>query len=181
MALLAAGCGSEESDEPVEAPVESAEPVPELPAGWTVNRNTNAGFGFGVPPGWTASNDGIRSTVRSPDKLVAATIVADRSNEALEFPLDEFAETAITGVAGIRGLEPGQTRKYDHRYEAVVIDAEGVGGAKDIRQHVDLVVLRREDLVTFTVLVARNADEDTKIYDEDIRRMIASLRSRPPG
>jgi hypothetical protein len=180
-ALLAAGCGEEESEEPAEARVETAHEVPELPAGWTVQRNQNAGFAFGVPPGWTAKNDGIRATVRSPDKLVAATIVADRTDGALEFPLDEFAETAITGIAGIRKLEPGETKEYRHRYDAVVIDAEGIGVEKDIHQKVDLFVLRRDGLANLTVLVARNAEQDTKAYDDDIKRMIGSLRTRPPG
>src|SRR5215210_2154687 len=137
-ALLATGCGDSSGEEATTtAAVETAQSVPDLPTGWKVHRNENAGFAFGVPPGWTAENQGIRSTVRSPEKLVAATIVADRSDEALEFPLDEFAETAITGIAGIRKLEPGETKEYKHKYDAVVIDARGVGGEEDVHQQID--------------------------------------------
>ena len=180
-ALAAAGCGSEEEAEPPERKPETAQPVPKLPRGWTVQRNDNAGFAFGVPPGWSAKNKGTRSEVLSPDRLVAATIAADRSDEALEFPLREFAQTAITGVAGLRKLKPGETKRFGHRYDGVVIDGEGVGGKEDIRQRVDLIVLRREGVVTFTVLVARNAEQPTAAYVPDVTQMIRSLRSRPPG
>ncbi|MGI8460100.1 MAG: hypothetical protein ACR2OC_00485 [Solirubrobacterales bacterium] len=179
-ALVLASCGNEESaDEP--RPVETADVVPDLPPGWSVERNADAGFAIGVPPGWQARNEGISMTLRSPDRLVAATVVADRSDEAIEAQLDELAETTITAVAGIRDLEPGDTRKFGHRYEAVAIEAKGVGGKRDIRQEFLLVVVRREDLATFTVLVAGNAEQDTNGYDTDIERMIRSLRSRSVG
>lgn len=181
LALLISACGSEEGDEPTPDRVETAHQVPKLPEGWTVKRNAAAGFAIGVAPGWQARNDGISMTLRSPDRLVAATVVADRSDEAVEAELDELAETTITAIGGIRDLEPGETRRFGHRYEAVAIEAGGVGGKRDVKQDILLVVLRRETLATFTVLVASNADEDTSAYEDDLRRMIRSLRSRPVG
>jgi len=180
-ALLAAGCGDDDSEDAPESPPETAEAVPELPGGWTVHRNQNAGVAVGVPPAWSAENDGNDILIRSPERLVAATILADRSDEALETPLDQLAETTITGITGIRDLEPGETVEYKHRYDAVEIDAVGVAGKQDVKQDFQLVLLRRDDLATFTVLVARNAEENTNAYDDEIKRMIASIRTRPPG
>ena len=181
LALPVAGCGAEGVPAGVEAPVESDEPLPELPRGWSEHVNHSAGLTVGVPPGWSADNNGIRTELLSPDELVAATIVADRSDEALEFPLDQFAEAAITGLGGIEQLEPGDARSFEHRYDAVAVEATGVGGKKQIRQKILLVVVRRESLATFTVLVARNAEQNTRRYDGDVETLIRSLRSRTPG
>lgn len=181
IALGAPGCGDEDETEGVVRRAETAQPVPGLPAGWSVHRNAKAGFALGVPPAWRAENHGIRSLVRSPDRLVAATISADRTTAGLEFPLDEFAETAITGVEDIRDLEPGETRRFRHRYEAAAVEAEGEGGKEDLRQKLLLVVARREGIATLIVLVARNAEQATARYTPQVERMIRSLRSRPPA
>lgn len=179
LALAAAGCGGEESEDPPPGPVETAEEVRNLPSGWSVHRNFDAGFELGVPPGWDARARGIRSTLRSPDRLVAATIFADRSNEAIELPLNDFAQAAIAGIDGFDDLEPGEVRRFDHRYDAVAIEASGVERDSGVEQELLLVVVRREELATFTVLVARNAERDTGRYRDQIERMIRSLRSRP--
>ena len=179
-ALVGSGCGADDSPPPA-PPVESIEELPQLPRGWNEHVNHSAGLTIGVPPGWEADNDGIRTELRSPDRLVAATIVADRSDEALEFPLDQFADAAITGLGGIDDLEPGDSRSFEHRYDAVAVEATGVGGPKDVRQKILLVVVRRDALATFTVLVARNAEQGTEDYEGEIETMIRSLRSRPPG
>lgn len=181
LAFAAAGCGGADSEdeEPPAGSVETTEEVRNLPQGWTTHRNPQAGFEIGVPPGWDAEDDGIRTTVRSPDRLVAATIFADRSDEAVELPLDEFAQSAITSVGGFEELEPEEVRRFEHRYEAVAIEASGVGDEKGIEQELLLVVVRRAELATFTVLVARNAERASGRFSDEVERMIRSLRSRP--
>lgn len=179
LALALGSCGSDDDVEPVAPrPAETREPLPELPGGWSVHRNRAAGFAVGVPPDWRARREGIRSTFRSPDRLAAVTIFADRTREALELPLDQFAVTAITSTAGFRGLEPGEVRPFRHRYDAVAVEATGVAEDRGVRQHLLLVVLRRPELANFTVLAARNAERDTGRYVAEIERMIRSLRSR---
>ena len=180
VAFLAAGCGDDEAPEPSK-PEERADELPKLPPGWTVHRNENAGVAFGVPPAWSPENKGNVTTVKSPEQLVAMTILADRTDDVLEVDLEQQASTTIAALNDVQDLEPAETRKYGHRYEAVAIKATGIAGKEDIKQDFLLVLVRREDLALFTVLVARNAEQDTSAYDEDIRRMIASIRSRPPG
>ena len=181
VALGAAGCGEEEQSGELQRRSETAQPLPDLRPGWKPHQNATGGFAFRVPPGWRAENQGIRSLVRSPDRLVAATITADRSEEALEPPLDEFADAVITSVSGIHDLEPRGSRRFRHRYEAAAVEADAVGGRKDVRQKLLLVALRREGIATLTVLVARNAERDTGRYVPQIEAMIRSLRSRPPA
>lgn len=178
--FLAVGCGDDEEPEQSK-PEERADELPKLPPGWTVHRNQNAGVAFGVPPAWSAENEGNVATVKSPEQLVAMTILADRTDDVLEVDLEQQASATVAAIDEVQDLEPGETREYGHRYEAVAIKATGVAGKEEIKQDFLLVLVRREDLALFTVLVARNAKRDTSAYDDDIGRMIASIRSRPPG
>jgi hypothetical protein len=48
------GCGERDEPEPAATPVETSDPVPELPRKWSRHVNSRAGFAVGLPPGWSA-------------------------------------------------------------------------------------------------------------------------------
>jgi hypothetical protein len=181
VALLGAGCGDDEEPAAPQRPAETVDQLPDLPPGWTAHVNHGAGFVIGVPPGWSAKDDGIRSLLRSPDRLVAATVTADRTDDALASPLTELASSTVSRLPGVEDLEPGHPHRFDAPYDAVAVDATGIAGAKGVKQRFLLVVMRRDRLVNLTVLVARNAEQDTSFHSEAINRMLRSLRSRPVG
>lgn len=180
LASLAVGCGEDADEAPPTAPVETADPLPELPAGWSVHANRDAGFALGVPPGWTARARGVRSELRSPERLAALAVTVDRTDEVLAAPLDELASATIAAeVPGLRDVEPGEPRPLRHRYEAVALRATGVAGDEDVPERLLLAVVRREGIATFTALAARNARRSPHLYARQMERAIRSLRSRP--
>jgi hypothetical protein len=182
LAAGAAGCGDGDEEPRVTTLVESAEPLPQLPKDWTVHHNEDAGFAIGVPPGWKARDRGITTELRSPEALAAVSVAADRTREVIDAPLAEVATATISApIPKLRDVEPGDPRPFRHSYDAVALRATGASVREDFRQRLLLVILRREDIVTFTVLAAHNAEEHRRFYEGEIERMIRSLRSRPIG
>jgi hypothetical protein len=186
VALALAGCdGSEEDPEPAPAPPappprETVHELPKLPDDWERHTNRAGGFAFGVPRGWEVSDRGDGSLIRSFDRLVAVSIVPDRSEGALEIPIDEYASRAAEALPGFRErLRIKGKGRFGHRYEGTEVRA--VGTAKGgIQQRVSVIVLRRDDLATFTVVIAKNQREAAHPSKKLAERIVETLRSRPP-
>ena len=154
--------------------------MPELPRGWKVDENSGGGFALGVPPGWRAKRDGIRTRLTSPDDLVGITVTPDRSDEPLEADLEQLTEaTAVEYGRQFDDFEIGGTKRYDHAYAAFSAPAK----AKDdgVGQVVELILLRRDGIVTFTVVTQRNVRFGSGVYVPMIDRVVRSIRSRPVG
>ena len=180
--LAATGCGGDD-DEPREPsrPVETAQAVPDLPPGWVVHRNLAAGFGFGLPPLWRAREEGTRTTIRSPFRLVVMRISADRTNEALEVGLEEFATRVLSIASGYEEpLEPSSPRPFEHRYEGAQVEASGNAEDGGVRQDVRLIALRRDELVTLTVVISSNAQRAAATERRQALEIVDTLRTRPP-
>lgn len=180
-AALLAGCGEEAGDDPTGArPTESADELPELPRGWETHRNAAGGFALGRPPGWSAADRGPVTRLASPDELVAMTITADRTDEALELEPGEFATATLAALPGYREpLEPGEAAPFDHRYRAARASATGVAERSGVRQRVVVVALRRGELATVTAVIAANAERPTGGAVRDALRALRTLRTRP--
>lgn len=180
LATGAAGCGSDGDEEPVAAPLETREPSPDLPRGWSVHQNEDAGFAIGVPPEWKARDRGIGTELRSPERLAAISVAADRTSEVLAIPLDQLATATIAGqIPGLSEVEPGEPRPLRHRYDAVQLRSRAVAERENVQERLLLAIVRRPEVVTFTILAAHNAEEHPRFYEDEIERMIRSLRSRP--
>jgi hypothetical protein len=178
-ALMLGGCVVDEKDEPP-PPVETSEPLPKLPREWSREVSRSAGFAIGVPPRWTASERRRSALFRSPDRLVAVSVSADRTVEGLAVPLDEYATRVADALRGFSNLKVGKSRPFRAHYEAVAVPATGdaKGG---VPQRLLVVVERRGGLVTYTLLVARNAKVGAGAHGDEIRRMVRSLRGRQPS
>lgn len=178
--MAISACGSEAATEDVDTPAEVAQPVPELPAGWKVKRNDDGGFALGVPPGWQAKAQAAKTRLTSPDRLVVLTVTPDRSNELLEADLEELAEsTGARYGEQFEDFELGDTGRFEHRYDAYSVTANG--SHDGVGQAIELILLRRGRLVTFTVIVQRNERFGTGAYVPTIERIVRSIRSRPVG
>lgn len=184
-ALALAGCdGSEDEAQPQPPPPpppkETVHQLPKLPDDWERHINRAGGFAFGVPRGWKVSDRGHGSLIRSFDRLVAVSIVPDRSDGALDVPVAQYATRAAEALAGFRNrLRVKAQSRFGHRYEGVEVRAVGTarGG---IDQRVSVIVLRRDELATFTVVIAKNEREAASPSKKLAERIIGTLRSRPP-
>ncbi len=185
-AVLLSGCGSGD-DEPAPAPPPSPPPretvdrLPKLPESWHPYVDRRGGLAIGLPRGWKVrAVDGPNALVRSFDHLVAISIAPDRSAAGLEVPIEEFAARTAEALPGLRGdLRRVRTRRYRHRYDGTETRARATskGG---IDQLLSVIVLRRDSVATVTVVIAANAKPAAQPSLRLARRVVATLRTRPP-
>ena len=161
-------------------PPETADPLPELPRGWTKTANDAGGFALGVPPGWSAKAAGAKTTLKSPGSGAVVSVTADRTNEALEAQLDAYA----TGIAErlADGEAPAATeipKTLGPGYEAAAVTVPPAP-AKGGRQHrLEVIVVRRPELAAYPILVASNPAVKPGELDPIVSKLVVSLRGRP--
>ena len=138
------------------------------------------GFAVGLPRGWKARSSGSGSLIRSYDRLVAISILPDRSADALDVPIEDFANRAAEALRGFEGgLRPNGIWIFRHRYRAAAVGGEGTS-ERGVDQRVRLIVLRRDDQATFTVVIAANASRAARPSERLASRLVRTLRARPP-
>ena len=185
-AALLCGCGDsgdnapEPEPDPSPPPRETVDRLPKLPASWHPFIDRRGGFAVGLPPGWKAKVPGANALVRSYDHLVAISIAPERGAAAQEVAIEEFATRTADALPGLRdGLRRVRMRKYRHRYDGVEIRgrATAKGG---VEQLISVIVLRRNSVATVTAVIAANAKPAARQSLRLARRVVASLRTRPP-
>jgi hypothetical protein len=188
LVLAAAGCGSDETTtEPVPAP-ETPQALPKLPKRWDAHGDRSIGYKIGIPPGWQVSRSGTgrvkAALIRSPDHLVAVTLVAARDPESLDVPLDEFATSALAALPGFETqLEPRTPRPFRRTpFAAVQTVATGTTKARGVKERTTLIVLRREEIVNYTVAIVENARLSRSAKDRAVAlKMTHTLRDQSVG
>jgi hypothetical protein len=188
LALAAAGCGNDETTtEPVPA-AETRQALPKLPKRWQKHRDRSIGYAIGIPPGWQVSRSRTGSVkaalIRSPDHLVAVTLVAARDADALDVPLDEFATSALAALPGFeKPLEPSTPRPFANTpFDAVKTVATGTTKARGLEERATLLVLRREGIVNYTVAIVENALREYSPRNRAVAlKMMHTLRDQPVG
>jgi hypothetical protein len=190
LALAGAGCGEgDDTTSQPPPPVERAQRLPKLPKHWRAHRDQSIGYAIGKPPGWevtrTRTDDGVQAAlIRSPDHLLAVTLVATRDPEALSVPLEHFATSALAGLPGFRRrLEPSTPRPFPGTpLDAVQTMANGITKQRGIHERATLLVLRRDGIVNYTVAAVENARRSYSARDRAVAlRMIRTLRDQPVG
>lgn len=160
-----------------------------LPDDWEQVTNTEGGFSFGIPPGWTErpTPGGLGSVATSPDELVAVTITSDRTRGALELPLDEFAtRTAealgsdVVGKDQFEDLFVTRAVPFKAPYEASAVRASGKSSRTGVEELILVVVLREPETASYVVVSRENAEEKSEISSrDDVKAIIRSLRGEP--
>jgi hypothetical protein len=185
LVLAAAGCGDDGSTT-TSPPPETAQPLPKLPKGWQGHRDRSIGYALGIPPGWQVSRSqrtGVQSAlIRSPDHLVAVTLVAARDPEALEVPLDQFATSALAALPGFEtNLEPSPPRPFRRTpFDAVQTTATGITKMRGLKERTTLLVLRREGIVNYTVAIIENARRGRSAKGRAVAlKVMHTLRDQP--
>jgi hypothetical protein len=181
MAALA-GCGGSGSDSGSSTttthPAETTDPPAKPPKGWQKYISPVAGFAVSVPPAWTLEPSGASTLLRSPDKVVAISISADRTGEALDAPLESYAADTLKNLSGFKGLKPTGVRPYKAQYPAAIATADGKLASSGVAQRLTLVVLRREGIAAYPLLATRNAGVSSP-FVKQVDAVIHSLRGRP--
>jgi hypothetical protein len=182
---LLASCGDDDGDEapaPGALAAETVDSVPKLPPDWKEHVNRAGGFAIGLPPGWKARDRGTTTEIRSFDGLVVLSVTADRTGEAQAIDVGEAATRTLASLSGFADpIEPGRPRELEHRYEAAEVSGQGRSAGNGLEQDLTVVVLRRGELVTTTVLIAANADKRAKPARRIADRVVQTLRTQPPN
>jgi hypothetical protein len=162
------------------ASVETADPLPPLPARWGKAANAEAGFALGVPPAWSQKSSGQTVTLKSPGSTAVIRVTGDRSPDAIDSNLDEYAAELLAGLgasgppAPVGGLEPAEG------YELASVS--GMGASQGVaRERLQVVVVRRPQLAAFPILIASDAGVKPVELDPLVARVVSSLRGRPAG
>jgi hypothetical protein len=186
LTLALAGCGGDDSSStttttPKPPPKETREPLPERPQEWKPYVNARGGYALLLPRGWKAAADGPRTLIRSFDRLVAISIAPDRSPAAAATAAEDYAAATADGLRGFEGgFDVKGVRPLDRRYEA--IEVFGTGRSRDgVDQRASVIVLRRDEIATITVVLAANAKPAARESVRIARRAIATLRTRRPS
>jgi hypothetical protein len=188
LALAAAGCGSDDTTTEPVRPTEAPQALPKLPKRWHTHADRSIGYKIGIPPGWEVSRSRTRrvqaALIRSPDHLVAVTLVSARDPESLEVPPDEFATSALAALPGFETqLEPSPPRPFRRTpFAAVQTVATGTTKARGVKERTTLIVLRREGVVNYTVAIIENARLSRSAKDRAVAlKMTHTLRDQPVG
>ena len=187
VAFALGGCGGSDADPPTTSttrppppPRETIDHLPELPGSWHKRVDRRGGFALGVPRGWKARQTGNGLLVRSFDHLAAISIAPDRRSAALAEPLDEFASATAAELGGFRGeLRRRSVRRFEHRYDGAEVRARGTT-PDGVTQRVSVIVLRRDRVATLTAVIASNVKPSADPSLRLARRVVGTLRTRPP-
>jgi hypothetical protein len=111
---------------------------------------------------------------------VVVSVSADRTSDALELPLDDYAKQVADGLAsqGFDQLQVAEPEPTDSAYEAVSVTATGIRTGSGVPQRLEVVIVRRPDLAAYPVLIASS----TGAPPRELARAatsVSSLRGRP--
>ena len=159
------------------ARLETAEKPVKLPDGWHRYVNKAGGFELGLPRGWKANERGTTASIRSFDELVVMSIAPDRTNEALESDLGEFAAGTLASLRGYEGSStPSKPQRSSTSYDAVEVRSKAKSKAVGVKQDVSVIVLRAAEAGAVHRHRAANAKARGRA---GARRPLSPTRSRP--
>jgi hypothetical protein len=183
-AFATGGCGEEEklAGSPDPATERSDRPA-KPPPGWRTFANRRAGVTVSIPREWVAHARGSASLIRSPDRLVSVTVVADRSKPGREIRPRAYARDAFRALPNFRRLRMGRVRKVPGtRYPSARVDGAGTLARPRQRQpqRITVAAFRRPGRVTFTVVAFAAEVGGAPAHAASVRLLLRSLRGQRP-
>ena len=158
-------------------------------------RARGQGVAFGLPPEWVQGGACLGGTkqsektagaivVCSPNLLTTVSVAADRSRAALALDPQAFAGHTVAALdkAQYGGtLHTGPPQPFGHIYDAAAIDARGHLKGRKFPSNLRVIVLRREDLANFTVVIATNAKRSSGAQSREADQIVKTIRDQPSG
>lgn len=181
-----AGCGddgdSPDKDRITTEAVERGDPPARPPPGWRTVRNTFAGFTISAPTTWSATTTPRRTVIRSDDRLVALSISADRTDPGRGLSARQYARRTIRTLPKFVGVvDKRVSRVPGAKYQSALLHATGTVSPSNLSQRISVAIFTRPGLVTYGVLVFRNAGVKPRFNDRTVSLMLRSLRAQPPS
>jgi len=172
-------------------PAETVDPLGTLPRGWTSTSNEAGGFALRVPPGWSIKNAGAKTTLKAPGSVVVVSVTADRSEDAIEAELQEYATSVVESLGGesVRSV-PDPPKAGGPGYEFAAAEGvkvpkvpPGTGQAVVGPPRLEVIVIRRPELAAYPMLIVSGSPVKPAGIDPIVNKLVASLRGRPvtPG
>ena len=181
--LAGAGCG--EGDESASSPdpaTERNDPPAKPPHGWRTFANRRAGFTLSIPRGWRARARRSATLIRSPDRLLAVTVAADRSETARTTVPREYARRTFAALPGFRDVTVTNARKVKNSpYANARLDGSATLAERRQRQRISVAAFRRRGRATYTVVAFSAPVRGAPAHGGELDRLLASLRARRPA
>jgi hypothetical protein len=179
MAPSGCGGGSKQKDPP--AGDQPSDVPAKPPPGWHNVTNGSAGFTLVAPRKWPTSTRRGATLIRSPDRLVAVTVAADRGAKGRHLRAQRYAEEIVRGLPGFGNvLVRRASRIRGTPYESGRLEATAVLRSKRRGERVIVSVLRVPRYVSYAFIAFRNGRVPARVYDPVLERIVLSLRGRPP-
>jgi hypothetical protein len=182
--LAGAGCGEEDDTSPPDSATERNDPPAKPPPGWRTFSNRRAGFTLSVPRGWRARARRSATLIRSPDRLLAVTVAADRSETARTTVPREYARRTFAALPGFRDVTVTNARKVKNSpYANARLDGAATPAERRQRQRqrITVVAFRRPRHATYTIVAFSAPVGGTAAHAGELDRLLASLRARRPA
>jgi hypothetical protein len=180
--VAGAGCGGEDESSPPDPATERNDPPAKPPPGWRTFSNRRAGFTLSVPRGWPARARRSATLIRSPDRLLAVTVAADRGETARTTVPREYARRTFAALPGFRDVTVTGARKVKNSpYANARLDGAGTLAERQQRQRITVTAFRRPGRATYTVVAFSAAVGGAPAYAGELDRLLASLRARRPA
>jgi hypothetical protein len=167
-----AGCGGDEpaATSSTQPPDRPAEPPP----GWKTVFNDKARVSMAAPRGWRVTERKKATLIRSPDRTIAVTLVADRSPAGADTPAADYARDTLTQLPNFEGSVAADPRRVrGSPYPSAQVEGRGRLPRAKAEQLITVAAFhraRRE--VTYAVVAFRQIQTP----GSTVERMLATVR-----
>lgn len=170
-AALLVACGGDEQASP------SAQRPPDKPArppaGWRTVTNDKAAVSLAAPRRWRVTERARATLVRSPDRTVAVTVVADRSPAGRETPAADYASDTLNALPGFEGTVDADPRRVrGSPYPSAQVQGRGRLPRSKAEQLITVAAFHLAGRVTYAVVAFRQRQAPPAT----VQRMLATVR-----
>jgi hypothetical protein len=135
--------------------------------------NAKAAVSLAAPRRWLITRRARATLIRSPDRTVAVTVVADRSPAGRETPAADYARDTLAALPNFEGTvdpEPGRVRGSP--YPSAQVEGSGRLPRTRAEQLITVAAFHRAGRVTYAVVAFRQRQTP----GTTVQRMLATVR-----
>jgi hypothetical protein len=164
-------CGDDDGAAP--ASTETPDRPVKPPPGWRTVTNDKASVSIAAPRRWRVTERQRATLIRSPDRTVAVTLVADRSPVGRDTPAPDYARDTLMALPGFEGTvdaEPSRVRGSP--YPSAQVQGRGRLPRSRAQQLITVAAFHRTGRVTYAAVAFRQRQTPAVA----VQRMLATVR-----